>query len=67
MSVAFSCAFRATDLVIRDSSVYILDETVQQPGVSLIPQKSEQSILFGKRFHSFEDIGQPPTNIPCKW
>jgi len=39
--VVSSCAFQTTDLVIRDSLGYILDKTVEQPGVILIPQESQ--------------------------
>jgi hypothetical protein len=55
-----------TDLVIRDGLGHILDETVQQSGMILIPQESQQSVLFGKRFQFFEDIHQPPANISRK-
>ena len=43
--VTLSCAFRATDLVIRDGLGYILDEAIQQSGMILIPQESQQSVL----------------------
>jgi len=37
ISVTSNCAPQATNLVIRDGLGYILDETVQQSGMILIP------------------------------
>jgi len=54
------CAFSTTDLVIRDGLGYILDKTVEQSSMILIPQESQQSVLFRERFQSFEDIREPP-------
>jgi hypothetical protein len=42
---------------------YILDESVQQPGIIFIPQKLQQSALFGKRLEFYDDVHQPPTDI----
>ena len=60
MSATSNCALRATNLVIRDGLGYVLDETVQQPGMILIPQEPQQPVLFREWFHSFENIRQPP-------
>jgi len=54
------CAFPTTDLVIGDGLGHILDETVEQSGVILVPQESQQSGLFRERFQLFEDTREPP-------
>ena len=61
--VTSNYAFTVTDLIVCDGLGHILDETIQQSGVVLIPQESQQSVLLGKRFQSFEDVHQPPANI----
>ena len=61
--VTLNYAFSTTNLVIRDSVGYILDESVQHSGVILVPQEFQQFVLFGKRFEFYDDTRQPPANI----
>jgi hypothetical protein len=60
--VTLDCAFPTTNLVIRDSVGQILDESVQQSGIILIPQEFRQPALFRERFKVYNDIYQPPKN-----
>ena len=66
MLVTLNYAFSTTNLVIRDSVGYILDESVQHSGVILVPQEFQQFVLFGKRLEFHNDAHQPPTNTPRK-
>ena len=59
--VTLNCALSATNLVIRDSIGYILDEPVQRSGVILVPQEFQQPVLFREWLEFYNDLRQPST------